>query len=121
MRKLRNALCGKIDNPLIAMGFRSFGGFISEYMVILSVIRVNLLLAVVVLVRAITAGYFMWMLRRVLLASPEHPPEENEAPTFELLTLAAFLVPLILLGIYPARIFLLIKSTVQNVTSLGLV
>lgn len=103
-----------------AMGFPSFGSFISEYMVILSAISVNLLLAIVVLVPAITAGYFMWMLRRVLMASPEHPPGKNEAPKFELLTLATFLVPLILLGIYPAPILLLIDSTVKSFTGLGL-
>jgi len=104
-----------------AMGFPSFGSFISEYMVILSAISVNLLLAIVVLVPAITAGYFMWMLRRVLMASEERALVRNEAPAFEVLTLAAFLVPLILLGIYPAPILLLIKSTVQNLTGLGLV
>ena len=104
-----------------AMGFPGLGSFISEYMVILSAISVNLLLASVVLVPAITAGYFMWMLRRVLMASPEQPLLRNEAPKFELLTLAAFLVPLILLGIYPSPILLLIRSTVDNLTGLGLV
>jgi len=104
-----------------AMGFPGLGSFISEYMVILSAISVNLLLAIVVLVPAITAGYFMWMLRRVLMASPEQPLLRNEAPKFELLTLAAFLVPLILLGIYPAPVLLLIRSTVDNLTGLGLV
>ena len=109
-----------ILGSLGAMGFPSFGSFISEYMVILSAISVNLLLAIVVLVPAITAGYFMWMLRRVLMASPEQPPARNEAPKFELLTLATFLVPLILLGIYPAPILLLINSTVRSLTGLAL-
>jgi len=104
-----------------AMGFPSFGSFISEYMVILSAISVNLLLAIVVLVPAITAGYFMWMLRRILMASPERALVRNEAPKFELLTLAAFLVPLIILGIYPAPILVLISSTVKSLTGLGLV
>ena len=104
-----------------AMGFPSFGSFISEYMVIMSAIRVNLLLAIVVLVPAITAGYFMWMLRRVLLASPESAPARNEAPAFELLTLAVFLAPLILLGLYPAPVLLLIESTVEHLSGLGLV
>jgi NADH:ubiquinone oxidoreductase subunit 4 (subunit M) len=45
----------------------------------------------------------------------------NEAPRFELLTLAAFLVPLIVLGIYPAPILVLISSTVKSLTGLGLV
>jgi NADH:ubiquinone oxidoreductase subunit 4 (subunit M) len=87
----------------------------------MSAIRVNLLLAIVVLVPAITAGYFMWMLRRVLLASPESAPARNEAPAFELLTLAVFLAPLILLGLYPAPVLLLIESTVEHLSGLGLV
>lgn len=104
-----------------AMAFPSFGSFISEYMVILSAIRVNLLLAAVVLVPAITAGYFVWMLRRVLAASPEGTMARNEAPAFELLTLAVFLVPLLLFGVYPAPMLSLINSTISGLERLGLV
>ena len=109
-----------ILGSLGAMGFPSFASFISEYMVILSAIKVNLLLGIVVLVPAITAGYFMWMLRRVLAGMPERPLTGGEAPRFELLTLAIFLVPLLLLGIYPAPILQVINSTVQSLTRLGL-
>jgi NADH-quinone oxidoreductase subunit M len=104
-----------------AMGFPSFASFISEYMVILSAIKVNLLLAIVVLVPAITAGYFVWMLRRVLIGIPERPLTGREAPTFELLTLATFLAPLLLFGIYPAPMLSVINSTVQSLARLGLV
>jgi NADH-quinone oxidoreductase subunit M len=103
-----------------AMGFPSFASFISEYMVILSAIKVNLLLAFVVLVPAITAGYFVWMLRRVLMSTPARPLIWNEAPRFELWALAAFLVPLLLLGIYPAPLLAIIDSTVRSLSSLGL-
>ena len=105
---------------LAGMAFPAFGTFVSEYMVILSAITVNLLLAVVVLVPAITSGYFVWMLRRVLISPPTGQLTQNEAPTFELLTLAMFLVPLILLGIYPAPILLPINSTVRSLAGLGL-
>lgn len=104
-----------------AMAFPCFGSFISEYMVILSAIRVNLLLAAVVLVPAITAGYFVWMLRRVLVTSPEGTMARNEAPAFELLTLAVFLVPLLLFGVYPAPMLSLINSTISGLERLGLV
>jgi NADH-quinone oxidoreductase subunit M len=104
-----------------AMGFPSFASFISEYMVILSAIKVNMLLAIVVLAPAITAGYFVWMLRRVLIGIPEHPLTGTEAPRFELLTLATFLAPLLLFGIYPAPLFLLIDRTVKSLVGLGLV
>ena len=103
-----------------AIGFPSFATFISEYMVILSAIKVNLLLAIVVVVPAITAGYFVWMLRRVLMEPPERSLTRSEAPRFELVTLAIFLVPLLLLGIYPAPILVVINSTVQTLARLGL-
>jgi NADH-quinone oxidoreductase subunit M len=103
-----------ILGSLGAMGFPSFGSFISEYMVILSAIQVSLPLAVVVLVPAITSGYFLWMLRRVLMLSADRPVARNEAPAFELLTLAVFLVPLLLLGLYPAPILQVINSAVQS-------
>ena len=103
-----------------AMAFPCFGSFISEYMVILSAIKVDLLLAAVVLVPAITAGYFVWMLRRVLVAPPEGIMTKNEAPTFELLALAAFLVPLLLFGIYPAPMLSIIDSTITSMERLGL-
>ena len=103
-----------------AMGFPSFASFISEYMVILSAIQVNLLRASVVIVPAITAGYFVWMLRRVLMTAPARSLTKNEAPVFELLALASFLVPLILLGLYPAPLLAIIDSTVRSLTSLGL-
>lgn len=102
------------------MAFPSFGTFISEYMVILSAISVSLPLAVVVLVPAITSGYFVWMLRRVLMSRQTAEAVPNEAPTFELLTLALFLVPLIILGIYPAPILLPIESTIKSLVGLGL-
>ncbi len=86
-----------------AMGFPFFSNFISEYTIILAGISVNTIYAVAVLVPGITAGYFMWMLRRVLLAPQVGgPPISREAPWYTLMTLAAFLVPLLILGIYPA-------------------
>jgi NADH-quinone oxidoreductase subunit M len=103
-----------------AMGFPGFGSFISEYMVILSSIKVNLVLAVTVIVPALTSGYFVWMLRRVIIQSPPQSQPRNEAPAYELLTLAAFLVPLLLLGLFPAPVLSLIDSTVRSLTGLGL-
>lgn len=104
-----------------AMGFPGFGSFISEYMVVLSAIRVNVILAILVIVPAITAGYFMWTLRRIVLRSPARPIVPKEAPIFELATVGAFLVPLVLLGVYPAPILVLIDSTVKRLVGLGLV
>jgi NADH-quinone oxidoreductase subunit M len=104
-----------------AMAFPGFGNFISEYLVVLSAIRVNVLLWVLVLVPAITAGYFMWTLRRVILRSPPAGTVRREAPSFELVTVALCILPLLLLGIQPASLFLLIDRTVRSLAGLGLV
>jgi len=55
-----------------------------------------------VLVPGITAGYFVWTLRRVLFAPTAKPMTLREAPWYTLLTLALFLVPLVIFGLYPA-------------------
>jgi NADH-quinone oxidoreductase subunit M len=106
---------------LAGMGFPGFANFISEYMIILAGIRVNVLLAIIVVVPAITAGYFVWMLRRVVFRSPTRPTARNEAPTFELVTLALFIIPLIFFGLYPGPIILAIDATVKTLSGLGLV
>ena len=96
------------------MGLPGFSNFISEYIVIQAGISVSTLYAVAVLVPGITAGYFVWMLRRVILAPQVRPMVSREAPFYTLLTLAAFLVPLLIFGIYPAPILGVIMPAVQS-------
>ncbi len=97
-----------------AMGLPGFSNFISEYTVIQAGISVSTLYAVAVLVPGITAGYFVWTLRRVILAPQVRPMVSREAPFYTLLTLAAFLVPLLIFGIYPAPILGVIMPAVQS-------
>ncbi len=99
-----------------AMGFPGFSNFISEYTIILAGISVNALYAVAVLVPGITAGYFVWMLRRVVLAPQVRPIGLREAPWYTLMTLAVFLAPLLILGLYPAPILGVIMPAVQHLT-----
>jgi NADH-quinone oxidoreductase subunit M len=87
---------------LAAMGFPGFSNFISEYYILLAGISVNTLYAVAVLVPGITAGYFVWTLRRVLLTPLAKTLVSREAPYYTLITLGTFLVPLLILGLYPA-------------------
>ena len=97
------------------MGFPGFSNFISEYTIILAGISVNALYAVAVIVPGITAAYFVWMLRRVLFAAPPKPVGSREAPWYTLITLAAFLVPLLILGLYPAPLLGIIIPAIQAV------
>ena len=86
---------------LAAMGFPGFSNFISEYYVLEAGISVNLIYAVAVLVPGITAGYFVWTLRRILLNPLAKKLPLREAPWYNLLTLAIFLIPLLILGLDP--------------------
>ncbi len=96
-----------------AMAFPGFSNFISEYTVLLAGISVNTLYAVAVLVPGITAGYFVWMLRRTVMTPQTKMLGSREAPTYTLITLAAFLVPLLILGLYPAPLLSYIIPAVQ--------
>ncbi len=110
-----------ILGSLAAMGFPGFGSFISEYMVILSAIAVNPAYAIAVLVPAITAGYFVWTIRRVVMAESSPGLKRHEAPWYILGTLAAFLVPLIVFGLYPAPILGVIDAMVPRVPAYRLI
>jgi NADH-quinone oxidoreductase subunit M len=98
---------------LAAMGFPGFSNFISEYSIILAGISINVLYAIAVLVPGITAGYFVWMLRRALIAPPEKPIGVREAPSYTLITLATFLIPLLILGLYPGPLLGVVIPRIQ--------
>jgi NADH-quinone oxidoreductase subunit M len=100
---------------LAAMGFPGFSNFISEYSVLMAGISVNSLYAIAVLVPGITAGYFVWMLRRVLAPPREKVIGYREAPTYTLITLAIFLIPLLIFGLYPAPLLSDIIPAVQMI------
>src|SRR5208282_5427587 len=98
-----------------AMGFPGFSNFISEYTIILAGMSVNPFYAIAVLVPGITAGYFVWTLRRVLLSSVAKAMTSREAPYYTLLTLAAFLVPLLILGFEPGLMLGVIMPAVRAI------
>ena len=102
-------------SSLAAMGLPGFSNFISEYMIILAGISINILYAVAVLVPGITAGYFVWMLRRVLLSSSQPKGVNSEASRYMLLTLAAFLIPILILGLYPAPLLEIIQTGMRAI------
>lgn len=102
-----------------AMGLPGFSNFISEYTIILAAISVNPFYAFAVLVPGITAGYFVWMLRRVLLSASSQPTPPREAPYYTLITLAVFLVPLLILGFYPAPMLSVIIPAVHGIPRLA--
>ncbi len=101
-----------IMGSLGAMAFPGFSNFISEYMVIMAAISVSPILALTVIVPAITSAYFMWMMRRTIMTSAPPGLKLNDAPGYMLLTLGAFIVPLILFGLWPAPLLGVIQATI---------
>jgi len=102
-------------SSLAAMGFPGFSTFISEYEIILAGISVNVFYAIAVLVPGITAAYFVWMLRRVLLSPSKLDLNMRDASAYTLLTLAAFLVPIIILGFYPEPLLGIISTSMHAI------
>ena len=86
---------------LAGMGAPIFSSFISEYMVIVGAISVDPRYAFIVLVPGITAGYFMWVLRRTVLSRPAEGTVHHDLRGFSALHLSLYLVPLLLLLLFP--------------------
>jgi NADH-quinone oxidoreductase subunit M len=84
---------------IAAMAVPGLANFISEYQVIQGALTANYIFILSIIAPALTVGYFLWMLRRVVMTPGEGP--KNELHLHSLLILAAFLVPLFVLGAYP--------------------
>ncbi len=96
-----------------AIGMPGLSNFLSEFMVITGAVQFSWYLAVILLGPAITAGYFMWVLNRVVFSQPAAEPRVHESPRFDLLVLACFLIPIFILGIYPAPMLNQINPAVK--------
>jgi NADH-quinone oxidoreductase subunit M len=105
-----------IFGSMAAMAVPGFANFISEYQVIQAALSVNYLFGLAILAPALTVGYFLWMLRRVVMTPPVGP--KNELGTRPLLILIAFLIPLLFFGVYPSPLLAsAIKPTVDHALS----
>src|SRR5216117_434372 len=101
---------------MAAMAVPGFANFISEYQVIQGALSVAYLYGLAILAAALTVSYFLWMLRRVAMTPPAEP--KNELRTGPLLILTAFLVPLLVFGVYPSPLLgSAIKPTVDHALS----
>jgi NADH:ubiquinone oxidoreductase subunit 4 (subunit M) len=94
------------------MAVPGFANFLSEYQVIQGALTASLVFAIAIIAPALTVGYFLWMLRRTVFAN--ETGTRNELGLHSRLILVAFLVPLIVFGIYPGPLLSgVILPTVQ--------
>jgi NADH-quinone oxidoreductase subunit M len=84
---------------MAAMAVPGFANFISEYQVIQGALIANFVFALAIIAPALTVGYFLWMLRRTVFTS--ETGTTNELHLHSRLILVAFVVPLIIFGVYP--------------------
>src|SRR5919108_6482991 len=102
---------------MAAMAVPGFANFISEYQVIQGALSAAYLYGLAILAPALTVGYFLWMLKRVAMTPPTGPM--NDLGTKQIVILTAFLVPLLVFGVYPSPLLgSAIKPTVDHVLSL---
>ena len=83
------------------MGAPIFSLFLSEFIVIAGAISFNYGLAVAMLIPIITVSYFLWMIRRVVMSNPTDTQSYREMSLRSAITLSIYLIPLLLLVIFP--------------------
>jgi NADH-quinone oxidoreductase subunit M len=105
-----------IFGSMAAMAVPGFANFIGEYQVIQAALSANYLYGLAILAPALTVGYFLWMLRRVVMTPPVGP--NSDIGKRPLLILIAFLIPLLVFGVYPSPLLgSAIKPTVDHALS----
>jgi NADH-quinone oxidoreductase subunit M len=80
-----------------AMGLPPFSSFLAEFMVIAAGISASVYAAISILVPVITAGYFLWMIKRTVLSQPEGSHEVHDMEWSDVVAFAAYLIPLVVL------------------------
>jgi len=80
-----------------AMGLPPFASFLAEFMVIAAGISASILTAISILVPVITAGYFLWMIKRTVLSPAEPGTEAHDMGRSDVVAFAIYLIPLVIL------------------------
>ncbi len=83
-----------------AMGLPPFSSFLAEFMVIVAGISAYGVAAISILVPVITAGYFLWTIKRTVLSEPEGGHGVHDLSWGDVAAFAAYLVPLVVLIVF---------------------
>lgn len=98
------------------------GGFVSKLLVILSVYSgnhdqiMNLLLVIFAVINSVLAlGGYLYILKYIVFDPPEAKAEEKlKVPKFEAIPLTIMMVIVILLGVWPGKVFEYIVNAIQG-------
>ena len=80
-----------------AMGLPPFSSFLAEFMVISAGISASAYTAISILVPVLTAGYFLWMIKRTVLTPSEGGHETHDMGWSDVAGFAVYLIPLVVL------------------------
>ncbi|MDG6989821.1 MAG: NADH-quinone oxidoreductase subunit M [Nitrososphaerota archaeon] len=80
-----------------AMGLPPFASFLAEFMVISAGISASAFTAISILVPVLTAGYFLWMIKRTVLSPAEGGHDVHDMGWADVAGFAVFLIPLVVL------------------------
>ena len=101
------------------MGVPVFAPFVSEYMVIVGAISYDTILAITVFVPMITAAYFLWMLKRILMTPVDKSGKKHkDMDLTSVLHLSLYLAPLLLLLIFPWLVLDMVNLFTENLLGL---
>ncbi len=93
-----------IMGSMAAMGVPIFSNFISEFMVIVGAIAVDVRYAVAILIPIITVAYFLLVLRRSVLSPPVEGVKHHDMTPSTTTAMLLYLVPLFILLAFPSLI-----------------
>jgi len=102
-----------------AMGLPPFASFLAEFLVISSGISAYAISGISILVPVITAAYFLWMIKRVVLSAPEGSSSVHDMSRSDVLAFAVYLVPLVLLLVFSYVILTPSQPVAQYLWSLA--
>ncbi len=107
-----------VFGALASMGFPFLSSFVSEFMVFMGAINALSFTVIVVLAPGIVTAYFVWTIDRIVLRPKNQVQigqyESHEAKMSELIPVAIFVIPIILLGLFPSLMLQTIVPSCQK-------
>ncbi|MFX1510334.1 MAG: NuoM family protein [Promethearchaeota archaeon] len=104
---------------LASMGIPFFAPFVSEFMIFSGTLSILPLLVFVILAPGIVVAYFLWTIDRIIISDPHPGTRMRRARLTELIALSLLLLPIILLGLFPAMMVDRILPAIQLLLSGG--
>lgn len=107
-----------VFGALAALGFPFLSSFVSEFMIFMGAINAFSFTAIVVLAPGIVTAYFIWTIDRIVLKPKNQVQianyEPHEGKLIELISVALFVIPIVILGLFPSLMLQMIVPSCQK-------